>query len=93
MSRLPDIVPITELRQDSAKLLKRARESNEPIVITQRGRAAAVLLSVDSFERRERERELLRLFARGERDIREGKTIDYEDVFAEIDELLAEAEA
>lgn len=92
MARLPKIVPITDLRQDSASVLKRVRESNEPVVVTQRGRAAAVLLSVDSFERRERERELLKILARGERDIRDGHVHDFDDVFSEIDSVLAQDE-
>ena len=88
MARLPSIVPVSDLRQDSATVLKQLRESDEPIVITQRGRAAAVMVNVDTYERRERERELLRMLARGERDIRDGNVIDLDDVFAEIDGLL-----
>ena len=38
-------------------------------LITQRGRAAAVLLSADAYERSERERHLLRLLVRGEQEI------------------------
>ena len=88
MARLPSIVPVSDLRQDSATVLKQLRDSDEPIVITQRGRAAAVMVNVDTYERRERERELLRMLARGERDIRDGNVIDLDDVFAEIDGLL-----
>lgn len=92
MARLPSIVPVSDLRQDSATVLKQLRESDDPIVITQRGRAAAVMVSVDAYERRERERELLRMLARGEKDIRDGDVFDLDDVFAEIDELLEDHE-
>ena len=88
MARLPSIVPVSDLRQDSATVLKQLRESDDPIVITQRGRAAAVMVNVDVYERRERERELLQMLARGEKDIRDGNVIDLDDVFAEIDGLL-----
>jgi antitoxin (DNA-binding transcriptional repressor) of toxin-antitoxin stability system len=40
MARLPNIIPVSDLRQDAAKVLKRIEESREPVVITQRGRAA-----------------------------------------------------
>ena len=60
MGKLPNIVPISDLRQDAAKVLKQVRESQEPLIITQRGRAAAVMLSVESFERSERDNELWR---------------------------------
>ncbi len=65
MGKLPNIIPVSDLRQDAAKVLKRIRESREPVVITQRGRAAAVILSVEAFEESERDKELLRLLAQG----------------------------
>ncbi|HEV8308642.1 MAG TPA: type II toxin-antitoxin system Phd/YefM family antitoxin [Methylomirabilota bacterium] len=89
MVKVPDIIPITDLRQDAAAALKRARESRQPVVITQRGRAAAVLVSVETYERAEHERQLLRLLARGEREIAAGEGYDLDSVLAEADELLA----
>lgn len=53
MPKVPNIMPITDLRQDAAAALKQVRDSREPIIITQRGRAAAVLLSVEAYERAE----------------------------------------
>lgn len=64
MPKVPDIVPITDLRQDAARVLKRVRNLREPLVITQRGRAAAVMLSMETYERAEQERYLLRLLRR-----------------------------
>ena len=58
MPKIPDIIPVTDLRQDAAAALKRVRASNQPLVITQRGRAAAVLLSVEAYERAEHERQI-----------------------------------
>jgi len=89
MPRVTDIIPVTDLRQDAAAALKRLRTSQQPVVITQRGRAAAVMLSVEAYEQREHERELLRLLARGEREIAQGKGHDLASVLAEADRLLA----
>jgi prevent-host-death family protein len=89
MANIPDIVPITDLRQDAAAALNRVKSSRQPVVITQRGRAAAVLLSLESYERSERERQLLYLLARGEQEITAGKGFDLDDVLAEADALLA----
>ena len=41
MSKVPELVPVSDLRQDVAAVLKRLQASREPLVITQRGRAAA----------------------------------------------------
>jgi len=90
MGKLLNIIPVSDLRQDAAKVIKRVKDSREPIVITQRGRAAAVMLSVEAFEQSEHDRELLRLLAKGEREIEAGEGHDIESVFAEADAILSE---
>ncbi len=90
MARLPNIIPVSDLRQDAAKVLKRVEESGEPVVITQRGRAAAVMLSVAAFEQSERDKELLRLLAKGEMEIEAGAGHDLDSVLAEAVSLLSE---
>jgi prevent-host-death family protein len=88
MSKLPNIVPVTDLRQDATSILKKATTSRQPIIITQRGRAAAVLVSVEAYEHSQHEREILRLLARGEKEIKAGKGHELASVLAEADELL-----
>ena len=58
---LPEIHPITDLARDARKLVERARAQHAPIVITQRGRDAAVLLPIDLY--REMERQLVQRIA------------------------------
>lgn len=88
MARVPAIIPVTELRQDAAAALKRARDSRQPVVITQRGRAAAVLVSIETYRAAEHERELLRLLAQGDREIAAGQGYDLDSVLTDADELL-----
>jgi len=88
MVKLPNIIPISDLRQDAASVVKRAAASRDPLVITQRGRAAAVMVSLESYERSQHELELLRLLARGEKEIEAGKGYDLDAVLAEADALL-----
>ena len=88
MTRMPQIVPISDLRKGAAALLKKVRESRDPVVVTQRGRPAAVLLSVEEYERREQDLEILRLLAQGEKEIAAGVGHDLEEVLADADELL-----
>ena len=89
MTQLPDIIPVRDLRQETAAVLHRLQASGKPVVITQRGRAAAVMLSLDAYERSEREREVLRLLVRGEQEISAGIGHDLDDVLAEADAILA----
>lgn len=92
MPRVPEIVPVSDLRRSATALLEKVRSSRNPVVLTQGGRAAAVLLSMDEFERRERDVDILRLLAQGEREIAAGQGFDLDDVLAEADELLRPAE-
>ena len=90
MPKIPKIIPVTDLRQDAAAVLSQLKESSEPFVITQRGRAAAVLLNLDAYEKTIHERDLLRVLARGEKDISDGRGHSLESILEEADELLAD---
>jgi len=89
MGKLSNIIPVSDLRQDAAKILKQLRKNNEPLIITQRGRAAAVIIGVDAYEKLEREKEILRLLAKGDREIEAGEGYDLDSILAEADSLLA----
>lgn len=67
MSKLLNIIPVSDLRQDAAKILKQLRDNKEPLIITQRGRAAAVIIGVEAYEKSEHDKRLLRLLANGDR--------------------------
>jgi prevent-host-death family protein len=90
MSALPDIVPITDLRQDAAGVIKRTADSEAPVFITQRGRAAAVLVSAKAYQRTQHELEILRALARGEAEVEAGVGYDLDVVLAEADKLLSD---
>jgi len=87
MGKLMNILPVSDLRQNAAKILKRLRENNEPIIITQRGRAAAVIIGVEAYEKSEHDKEILKLLAKGEKEIGEGYDLD--TVLAEADLILS----
>jgi prevent-host-death family protein len=88
MKRVPEIVSITDLRQDAAGIVERARVGEEPIVITQRSHAVAVLLGVNTYEQMVYEREVLGILAKGETEIRDAKGINVEEALAEAARLL-----
>jgi len=90
MMKLPNIVPVTDLRSDAARVLEQVKRASKPTVVTQRGRAAAVLMSLSSYEQTQEELALLRALLRGEQDIAHGGLVAADDVFAEAEALLAE---
>ena len=89
MAKNPTKIPISDLKQDTSTTLKRVRKSKGPLIVTQHGQPAAVLLSIDAYEKSKQEREILKLLALGEIEIAAGKGYDLDDVLAEADALLS----
>lgn len=54
ISKMPEVHPVSDLARKARELIERARERQEPIVITQRGRHAAVLVPIDVYRNMER---------------------------------------
>jgi prevent-host-death family protein len=80
MPKAPKIIPISDLRQNASGVVKRVSSSREPVFITQSGRAAAVMVSMESYEHSQHELEILRLLARGEKEIEAGIGYELDDV-------------
>ena len=87
-SKIPEVIPLSDLGQGAAAVLRRVRDSQTPAVITERGRAKAVLISIESYRQAEAERELLARLARGEQEIAAGQGEDLDAVLAEADAIL-----
>ena len=88
MPKAPKIIPISDPRQNASDVVKQVSSSREPVFITQRGRAAAVMVSMESYEHSQHELEILRLLALGEKEIEAGIGHDLNDVLKEADRLL-----
>lgn len=82
---MKNIVPITDLQQKTKAYVDRVRATGVPIVITQRGRAAAVLASAADFEGylitldETAQPDWETRLAKGIRELDEGKSIELED--------------
>lgn len=91
MTKSSRAVSVAELGENPGRVVRRVRGSKQPLMVTERGRAQAVLLGVEAFERNERERQILRELARGEREIASGRGSSLEKVLADADKILARA--
>jgi len=45
------IIPITDSQRQAGRVLNSLSDSDEPVIVTQRGRASAVLISADRYTR------------------------------------------
>jgi prevent-host-death family protein len=74
---IPRLVPITDMKRQAGKVLDALRQDRSPVVITEHGRAAAVLLDMASYDTLTRRYEILKGLEEGEQDIAEGRTISW----------------
>ena len=71
-----DIVPLGEFKSKAAQYLKLLAEKNHPMVITQNGRPAAVLLSPSEFDRILEKHRFLLSVASGLEDAESDRVMD-----------------
>ncbi len=75
-----DIVPIGEFKTHASRIVRGMRETGRPVVITQNGRPAGVLISPDAFDQfTERER-FVAAVQEGLADSGAGRTVSDEDL-------------
>lgn len=77
---LPRLVPLTDMKRQPGKVLDTLRQERAPMVITEHGRAAAVLLDVATYEAMTRRADILKGLEEAERDIAEGRVHSWEEV-------------
>lgn len=79
-----DIQPVTELKTHAARLLKAVGETRRPLVITQNGEPKGVLMDFASYRQLRESVLMLKLVAQGEADVRAGRTVTQDRVFADL---------
>ena len=74
-----DVKPISEFRANAASLVQQVQRTRRPLVITQQGRSAAVLLAISEYEKLLLKLELLQDINTGEDQISSGQAITHSD--------------
>jgi len=69
-----DIVPIGEFKSKMTKWLLNAKDTGHPIVVTQNGKPAAVVLSPEEFDKLNYTKQFVESVNQGLSDIRSGDT-------------------
>ena len=87
---IEDIIPITKVRDQLGSVVDHARETKRPIVVTQNGSAAVVIIDAAQYQREQEECDYLRAILAGEDAVRAGKVVPMEEVEARLDAILAE---
>ena len=79
-----DIRPVSEFRANAAELIDQVRQSGRPLILTQRGHSAAVVLDVAAYEEMLEEIELLRDVRQAEKELASGRAVSNRDAKARL---------
>lgn len=77
-----DIKPVTEFRSHTATLIEQVQKTKRSLLLTQRGRGAAVVVDVGEYERLVNELELLRDIHVAEDQLAKGEGVPHEEARA-----------
>ena len=74
------IRPISYLKAHAAEIVRNLAKQQEPLIITQNGKAKVVIQDIESYEQTQQTIALLKILSLGARQIEEGKVSPAEDV-------------
>ena len=79
-----DVQPLSAFRANAAGFLDQVRATKRPLVLTQHGKSAAVVLDVDQYEALVDEIELIRDIRQAKEELARGEGIPHDEVVAEL---------
>ncbi len=79
-----NIIPVSEFKARTAEWLRRLSGSSDPLVITQNGKAAGVLLSPTAYDEFTERFRFMKAVEQGLSDVNGGRVTPHTDVVAEM---------
>ena len=84
MNLKSDVIPVTELKNKTKEVLARVIRTHGPVLVTQKGRSAVVIMDVGSYQLEQKRLRLLEEISKGEREIMSSKGISHSEVLRRI---------
>ena len=82
------VLSLSDFKAEASQLLKQIHDNPRSLVITQNGRATAVVQDYEQFQRQREALLMLKLMVQGEADIQNGELIPQDEVFNDLREQL-----
>jgi prevent-host-death family protein len=84
------VIPISEVKAHTARMIDDVVKHRRPVVITQNGRAKVIVQDLRSYEEMQESIALLKIAAQGGGNIREGKVKPLRKAFADVRKKVRE---
>ena len=86
---MPALKPVTEIKRHATEIIDQLRADRIPVLITEHGREAAVILDMATYKGMLHRIELLEVISKGEQAFTEGRTSAHDDVKARMSKRWA----
>jgi prevent-host-death family protein len=83
-----NIQSLSHFRANATTMVKKIRETGNPLVLTQNGKAAAVVVSPEEWEATQESLAMLQLLALRLDDVKHGRTVDFDEGMDRIDAII-----
>ena len=74
------VIPVTELKSHTKQVLEKVMRTGEPMLVTQNGHSAVLIVDVEAYQTQQKKLHLLELISKGEREILQGKGLSHTEV-------------
>lgn len=85
---LEDFTPISDFRVRTAEIVAKVRKTKRPLILTQRGRSAAILEDIGEYEKNMERLELLEAILKGLRAAEKGEVVTHAKAMSQLDKIL-----
>ena len=83
-----NIQSLSHFRANATTMVKEIRETGNPLVLTQNGKAAAVVVSPEEWEATQESLAMLQLLALRFDEVKQGRTVDFDEGMDRIDAMI-----
>lgn len=70
-----DVVPVTTMKANPAKVIQQVTEAHRPVLLTSRGKGVAIVQSIADYEDQAEERAFMKAVVEGLKAVENGKTL------------------
>ncbi|MDA0323459.1 MAG: type II toxin-antitoxin system Phd/YefM family antitoxin [Verrucomicrobia bacterium] len=87
------VIPVSEAKNNTAKMIDDVVKKRRPAVITQNGRARVIVQDLRSYEEMQESLAMLKIAALGRIDVRDGKIKPLRKAFADVRKQIRERQS
>jgi len=84
------VISLSDFKAEASRYLRELHEHSKSLVLTQNGRASAVVLDYDTHQRQQEALLMLKLMVQGEDDIANNRLVHQSEVFDVLRDRLGE---